>query len=973
MTKRRLRAVTAALVLSVAGVGVSISAAHAQPGSAASTKPSPLLAAMAADTALAHSRFQPLRAGQKPPTAAAPRMRPKSISLPPTPKAVAATPATPPDGTLLPARVVRSILVDATDSRLFMTSYDGVVSTGLDGSDPTLVIGGTAILNAAVDGPNHLLFARVNDKIAVVDTRTGTELNLINTSDSPQISQLAYSDGKVWYYDSWLAGVDKDSAEIQVLDITSGAHGKVSVPGVTGVADIANIPGRPNELSIATSAGQQWFSVSGETLTAGPLLPSGCGNQLTSDGSELLCDGTLRRASDLTAVGTYSTSLGTVGAASVGGMAYMGSSCQDDNSILSVVRAGATEATRTYNVYDNSTTAVAYNADGTKLYAVTQILCGSAWTPDGTLRIIDNPNFVPATLTLTMPGRTTPGATSTVAGNLSFEGETYAGTRALHVTRTDNAGTHTLPDVTPDSTGNFTIKDAATPLGLAKYTVTFVADGVHEAASASAQTTREVPWDVNDDGYADAVIGSPGEDIGTATDAGDITVMYGHATGVTGTGAVEFDQNSTGVPGDNESGDQFGYATVSGDFNHDGFPDVAVSGNGQDTGSATNAGAIWVFYGSTAGLSPSNVQMITIDETGLGVSSPYSNSYFGEAMAVGDFNGDGYDDIAAGAVSRNVIIMFGSAQGINTNQQSMDVLAPGDNGIPSSNSTFGFSLSAGDVNGDGISDLAIGSPYDYTGLPYSVGSVAVVYGNASGQVGVSGSQRFTPDTAGVPGSSHTFGAKDMPDSFGWQVVLADFNGDGKADLAIGAPGTPVVNTSSHEDAGTVTVLYSAAGKIGTTGATLITEDTTSMPGVPGTNDNFGAVLSAGDTNHDGKADLAIYSPGDTLVTVVRGGASGLSFSTAIGWTQNSTGVPGSTETGDDWGGSLRFESFTGTAKPQAMMVGAAGENTGQGAVTFVYGATSGLTGTGSTSFSQNSAGIPGASENGDWFGSFLSY
>jgi hypothetical protein len=60
-------------------------------------------------------------------------------------------------------------------------------------------------------------------------------------------------------------------------------------------------------------------------------------------------------------------------------------------------------------------------------------------------------------------------------------------------------------------------------------------------------------------------------------------------------------------------------------------------------------------------------------------------------------------------------------------------------------------------------------------------------------------------------------------------------------------------------------------------------------------------------------------------------------------------VPGSTESEDDWGGSLRFAIFKGVGVPQAMMVGAAGENSSQGAVTFIYGTTSGLTGTGSTS------------------------
>jgi hypothetical protein len=972
LINRRLLASSACLALSLAAIGAMGSPATAQSGSDATT-------------VTHHTTAVPVRPGQAAPQVTSPRItaRPKAFA---TPQATVTSPApTIPDGTLLPVDAARSIVVDQSDSRLFINSGGGadvgLVSTGLDGKNPVTLYAGRNIYSMALDETNHRLYAALYNpyQIAVVDTTTFTQVHLWDTYNNAQVGPIAYAGGKVWFYDYWLAGT-VNATEIQAIDVSTGAHDEVPVPGVTGVSSVDTVPGRTDTLSLGVSTpsgtAQQWFSVAGETLTAGTVLPAGCANQFTSDGTHILCNGTLRKASDLSADGTYATSFGAVGAASADGMAYAGGSCQDTNPVLSIVRNGeAGPPTRSYHLDNSSTSALAYSADGDTLYAITRTLCGTAATLDGTLRVITNPNLVATTLSLTVKPRTAVGATATVTGSLAFQGEPYSGTHPVHVTRTDNAGVHVLPDVTPSASGAFTIADPATPLGLSTYTATFAADGAHDGATTSAGTTREVAWDVNDDGYADAVVGAPGEDIGSFLDAGTITVMYGHAAGVTGTGSVAFDQDTAGVPGGNESGDEFGYTSTSADFNRDGYPDVAVSGVLEDSGSAKDAGAIWIFYGSATGLSHAHDQMITVANTIFGDGASSSGAGFGEALAAGDFNGDGLDDLAAAAEGLNhVIVMYGTASGINTDGQSMSYLQPGSGGVPDSLSTFGWSLSAGDVNGDGNCDLAIGSPFDYKDKNYSVGSVAVVYGNATyGLSLVTGSQRFTPDTTGVPGASHTFGDTDLPDSFGWQVVLADFNGDGKADLAIGAPGTPVTNTSKHEDAGTVTVLLSSGTQIGTTGAVLMSQDTASVPGSPGLDDELGGVMAAGDTNGDHKADLAAYSVGDHYVTVVRGSSTGLSFGTSYGWTQGSPSIPGTSETGDDWGGSLRFENFKGAGAPQDMMVGASGENTGQGAVTFIYGTSSGLTGTGSASFSQNSSGVPGTAEDGDGYGTFYSY
>lgn len=162
----------------------------------------------------------------------------------------------------------------------------------------------------------------------------------------------------------------------------------------------------------------------------------------------------------------------------------------------------------------------------------------------------------------------------------------------------------------------------------------------------------------------------------------------------------------------------------------------------------------------------------------------------------------------------------------------------------------GILSDVGDVNGDGFGDIVIGAQWD-AGVPgsHKGGVVKVVYGSPTGPDG--GQTSLSQDSPGVPGSG------EKNDVFGYEVSLGDVNGDGLADLAVGAPGEDLDGVA---DTGMVTVLYGSRSGFAATGAQSFAQDT---PGVPGGNekgDGFGGEVYLTDTNNDGKADLTVGIP-----------------------------------------------------------------------------------------------------------------
>ncbi|GGN14867.1 FG-GAP-like repeat-containing protein [Streptomyces fuscichromogenes] len=131
--------------------------------------------------------------------------------------------------------------------------------------------------------------------------------------------------------------------------------------------------------------------------------------------------------------------------------------------------------------------------------------------------------------------------------------------------------------------------------------------------------------DVNGDGYADVAAGSPNEGIGKVASAGAVTVLRGGKGGLTGAGAVSFNQNTAGVPGTAEQNDFFGSHTALVDTNNDGRADLYVGAPGENTFD----GAAWAFRSTAVG--PTASGAVSFGPVALG--APVADANFGDDFA----------------------------------------------------------------------------------------------------------------------------------------------------------------------------------------------------------------------------------------------------------------------------------------------------------------------------------------------------
>ena len=283
-----------------------------------------------------------------------------------------------------------------------------------------------------------------------------------------------------------------------------------------------------------------------------------------------------------------------------------------------------------------------------------------------------------------------------------------------------------------------------------------------------------------------------------------------------------------------------GAGKVQADVNGDGYADLVASTLLYDD---ERSGALVVLYGSASGLRTSEQQRVDTSD----LPAPGIDAFLIDDIVTGDFDGDGFDDLAI-ANPRAILGSDGIRRGglrragffdrtRPGGRPHLDSAEPGVVGSPSRYDEFGSALAAADFGGGPEIDLAIGVRGERADQNFTYGSgiVHVLYGSPTGLSG-EGSQVWSQDTRGIPGKA------ENADFFGEDLAAGDFDGKNKADLAVGVAQE---NHSGEGNAGAATVIYSSATELSAAGSQGWSQSTRGIAGKAEHADFFGSTLAAG--------------------------------------------------------------------------------------------------------------------------------
>ncbi len=487
------------------------------------------------------------------------------------------------------------------------------------------------------------------------------------------------------------------------------------------------------------------------------------------------------------------------------------------------------------------------------------------------------------------------------------------------------------------------------------------------------------PRDFNGDGFDDLAIGVESENVNGVENAGAAHVLYGSVDGVTVAGEEFWHQDRDGIDEVAEENDHFGYSFAVGDFDGNGKSDLAISAPFESHGMGPEeAGVVHVLYGGGHGLRSDGAQLFSQSTAGI-ESEPETNDNFGIALAAGDFDNDGFDDLAIGVPEEEldgvmgagaVHVLYGSSDGLTTERAQFWHRARGGiEGDLGAFDEFGWALATGDFDDDSFDDLAVGVQGDEVNGNDGAGSVHAIFGSADG-LSAQGSQLWSKESPGIHGSPRE------NEGFGAVLASGDFNGDVFDDLAVGAPYETINGITT---AGAAYVIFGSGSGLTGNGAERWHEDVEGVPDRAEGGEGFGYSLATGDFDDDGFDDLAIGTVEEDFgllqstgaVHVLRGSAGGITTEGAKRFTQESNNIETDADEVDFFGEGLLCANFDGD-RFDDLAIGVAGEEisgqAGAGAVHVLFGRRHGLKGLGSMFLHQDVPGISDRAEESEDFG-----